>query len=566
MKAVVRAGAASTLTAVLILGTLLPSSTASAATTTLTAAADAFVLSSSPTANRGATSPLRVRAGQKIAYVRFNVPPVDAGTNISSATLRMYALNASRCGTGGVQILRASNDTWGEHTIIWSNQPGSAGPSIASASWTGSGYRAFAVTAAVTAGQPVSFVIKHPDGCVASADTTFVSREASTNRPELVVETAGAVPPPLAPACSDGQDNDADGRIDLADPGCTDASDTDETDPPPPLAPACSDGQDNDADGVIDLADPGCTDASDTDETDPSPPAACDDGRDNDGDGAIDLADPGCAGPTDTDETDLAPGGGGPGGAIFSCQATGQVANVDPIVSPGQVAEHTHQFYGASPVHMTETSAELRTHTTTCVETDNRSAFWMPTVEEDGVRLLPGTTASGGGKHALIYYRCRHSESVCANMQPFPENFGHVSGNRHAMSAAENPVFRNGLGGWRCGTGGGAFSPMPPTTCSSGVLVAGVTFGNCLLPNGTLSDAVNSGCTSVGGRPILRIQQYFRFWVGVGTVGRITMGGGHLDPYQLHADYFFGWSTAASDNFMRICVNANRDCGTDPNV
>ena len=348
-------------------------------------------------------------------------------------------------------------------------------------------------------------------------------------------------PPPIAPACSDGQDNDADGRIDLADPGCTDASDTDETDPPPPIAPACSDGQDNDADGHIDLADPGCTDASDTDETDPPPPAACADGHDNDGDGAIDLADPGCAGPTDTDERDLVPANGGPGGAIFSCQATGQVANVDPIVFPGQVAEHTHQFYGASPVHMTETSAELRTHATTCVETDNRSAFWMPTVEEDGVRLLPGTTASGGGKHALVYYRCRHSASVCANMQPFPENFGHVNGNRHAMSAAENPAFRDGLGGWRCGTGGGAFSPMPPTTCSSGVLVAGVTFGNCLLPNGTLSDAVNSGCTSVGGRPILRIQQYFRFWVGIGTVGRITMGGGHLEPYQLHADYFFGW-------------------------
>jgi hypothetical protein len=70
----------------------------------------------------------------------------------------------------------------------------------------------------------------------------------------------------------------------------------------------------------------------------------------------------------------------------------------------------------------------------------------------------------------------------------------------------------------------------------------------------------------VGGRPILRIQQYFRFWVGTGSVGRITMGGGHVEPYQLHADYFFGWSTAAFDNFMRICVNANRDCGTNPNV
>jgi hypothetical protein len=523
VKALVRAGLASGVV-VFMLGTLLLS--ASAATMTVAPTADAFVLSSSPTANRGATTPLRVRAGQKITYIRFNVPPVDPGTGISSATLRIYASNASRCGSGGVQILRASNDSWSERTITWSNQPGSTGPPITSASWTGSGYRDFSVTAAVTAGQAVSFVLRHPDGCVASADSTLTSRESNANRPQLVVETAEVAP---ASQCSDGQDNDADGVIDLADPGCTDPSDTDETDPPPPVAPACSDGLDNDADGVIDLADPGC------------------------------------GGPTDTEETDLPSGAEDPG-AIFSCQATGQVENVDPIVSPGQVAEHTHQFYGASPVHMTETSAELRTHATTCAETDNRSAFWMPTVEEDGVRLLPGTTASGGGKHALVYYRCRHSESICANMQPFPEDFAQVNGNRHATSAAENPAFRNGRGGWRCGTGGGALLPTPPTTCSSGVLVASVTFGNCLLPDGTLSDAVNTSCTSVGGRPILRIQQYFRFWVGTGAVGRITMGGGHLEPYQLHSDYFFGWSTEAFDNFMRSCVNANRDCATNPSV
>jgi hypothetical protein len=42
--------------------------------------------------------------------------------------------------------------------------------------------------------------------------------------------------------------------------------------PPPPPQPACSDGIDNDGDGLTDLADPGCANASDTDETDPSPP------------------------------------------------------------------------------------------------------------------------------------------------------------------------------------------------------------------------------------------------------------------------------------------------------
>ena len=46
------------------------------------------------------------------------------------------------------------------------------------------------------------------------------------------------LPPPPAPACSDGQDNDRDGQVDYpSDPGCSSASDGDEAnvvDPPPP--------------------------------------------------------------------------------------------------------------------------------------------------------------------------------------------------------------------------------------------------------------------------------------------------------------------------------------------
>jgi uncharacterized protein DUF1996 len=252
-------------------------------------------------------------------------------------------------------------------------------------------------------------------------------------------------------------------------------------------------------------------------------------------------------------------------GAIFSCQATGQVGRVDPIVSPGVTSAHDHQFYGAFNVQTTETSADLRTHATSCVETGNHSAFWMPTVQEDGVTLRPGTTATGGGKHALIYYRCRHSASVCANMQTFPEDFAFVEGNSHAISAADNPAFDGGLGGYRCGTGGGTFTPTPPTTCSSGVLVVSFTFGNCL-KNGVLTDEVNSVCTTGGGRPIVRIQQYFRFWVGTGTVGTITLGGVGNPSYTAHSDYFFGWIQANFENFLNQCIRANVDCGTNPNV
>ncbi len=53
-----------------------------------------------------------------------------------------------------------------------------------------------------------------------------------------------------------------------------DDEDDDAPPPPPPPAAQCADGTDNDGDGLVDLADPGCADAADADETDPAPPAS----------------------------------------------------------------------------------------------------------------------------------------------------------------------------------------------------------------------------------------------------------------------------------------------------
>jgi hypothetical protein len=66
--------------------------------------------------------------------------------------------------------------------------------------------------------------------------------------------------------CSDGLDNDGDGLIDLADPGCESATDFSEHGDN-----ACDDGLDNDADGLSDWpADPDCLDLTDTAELKPS--------------------------------------------------------------------------------------------------------------------------------------------------------------------------------------------------------------------------------------------------------------------------------------------------------
>lgn len=73
------------------------------------------------------------------------------------------------------------------------------------------------------------------------------------------------------PACSDGIDNDGDELTDISDPDCHtdgdpndeddsyDPNDNDESSPSPtPGNTACSNGEDDDEDGLIDMKDPGC--------------------------------------------------------------------------------------------------------------------------------------------------------------------------------------------------------------------------------------------------------------------------------------------------------------------
>lgn len=59
------------------------------------------------------------------------------------------------------------------------------------------------------------------------------------------------LPEPDFPACSDGLDNDGDGRVDLDDPGCPFSYATIEN-------PQCDDGVDNDGNNFTDFADSKC--------------------------------------------------------------------------------------------------------------------------------------------------------------------------------------------------------------------------------------------------------------------------------------------------------------------
>jgi len=101
------------------------------------------------------------------------------------------------------------------------------------------------------------------------------------------------------PPCSDGRDNDGDGKTDHgSDPGCSAATDRTEKEA------SCSDGRDNDGDGKTDFGpDPDCSSPEDWIEKKMAVPLTCSDGRDNDGDGKADFdQDHGCSSAVDRTE------------------------------------------------------------------------------------------------------------------------------------------------------------------------------------------------------------------------------------------------------------------------
>ncbi|MGH2794558.1 MAG: hypothetical protein ACRDKG_09660 [Actinomycetota bacterium] len=98
----------------------------------------------------------------------------------------------------------------------------------------------------------------------------------------LLKKCGGTEGPPGDETCSDGIDNDGDGKTDQEDEDCQEPEG-------PPGDPTCSDGIDNDGDGLTDGDDPDC-------QGDEGPPGdeTCSDGIDNDGDGLTDGDDPDC--------------------------------------------------------------------------------------------------------------------------------------------------------------------------------------------------------------------------------------------------------------------------------
>ena len=179
----------------------------SCTTVTLSASADAWIDSGSPSSNKGTDSILKVQAksgSNNRALLRFDLPAVPPGCTIQSATLRLYAASWKNSRT--LQALRVTS-TWTENAVTWNNQPTTNGTAATTAS--GSGYRQWNVLSHVQtmyAGTNNGFLIRDANEGGSGNEQQFHSREKGTDMPQLVVVFAPAptatftsVPPTATP-------------------------------------------------------------------------------------------------------------------------------------------------------------------------------------------------------------------------------------------------------------------------------------------------------------------------------------------------------------------------------
>lgn len=267
-----------------------------------------------------------------------STPPSDTGT---IKIVKVVSGSDASPSSFTIHLKNPSSDVGG------SPQPGSS----VGTSYIGLPIGSYVVSEDTASGYTTSFSASCPAGVIAlGANSTVTCTVTNT-----FVGGGGGGGSPAQ--CADGIDNDSDGLIDLADPGCSSASDNDETNSGGGggTVTQCNDAVDNDGDNLVDSADPGCHtdfnasnsasyDATRNDESasqqgggggSGSTPA-CRDGIDNDGDSLVDSADPGCHSDgnasnsssydsngtsevNSTTPTTTAGGGGGGGGSLPQC-------------------------------------------------------------------------------------------------------------------------------------------------------------------------------------------------------------------------------------------------------
>ncbi|GAA5869831.1 hypothetical protein JCM16303_001811 [Sporobolomyces ruberrimus] len=152
----------------------------------------------------------------------------------------------------------------------------------------------------------------------------------------------------------------------------------------------------------------------------------------------------------------------------------------DPIISPGQVAGHTHTVNGGSGFSLGSTYEDLRkSKCSSCNAKADLSAYWSPQLY---IEWANGTFSSvphlnGGG--GLIYYLQRYHKDDKTKVLAFPEGFKMLAGDPFRRTYNEKNEVDQAIG-WNClGSPSPTRKPgLPTVNCPNG-LRGEIRFPSC---------------------------------------------------------------------------------------
>ncbi|WP_433211263.1 DUF1996 domain-containing protein [Dactylosporangium sp. CS-047395] len=229
----------------------------------------------------------------------------------------------------------------------------------------------------------------------------------------------------------------------------------------------------------------------------------------------------------------------------------------DPIVFPGLPgASHDHTFLGNRSTNAASTAESLYAAGTTCTPAQDHSAYWIPTLYQNGKVVDP--------KEVTVYYGSRLKDP--SRTQPFPFGLRMISGDAKNQSDTPdkqgNHFWCAGVGGETGRTAGGEY----PVCARTAELVRQITFPDCWdgvhldTPDhkAHMADGDHTGaCPASHPVPIPSVSFVIAYPLNTDTNG-ITLASGN--GFSMHADFFNAWEPDALAQRVRDCLDQGYKC------
>lgn len=241
--------------------------------------------------------------------------------------------------------------------------------------------------------------------------------------------------------------------------------------------------------------------------------------------------------PTRPAPTAVANGRGTPGGGGRPAPATNsfrfrclpaKTAALDPIVMPGMTGmSHMHQFFGNRAIDENTTAASLRAApATTCTNRADSSAYWVPSLVNNGVAVAPTGVD-------VVYVK-----TVSGPVVAHPAGLMLIAGNAKAVDAQATSIVS-----WSCNP---RSESVTPTVCRPREhLVATIRFPECW--DGVNLDSENhkahlsyseAGTCPSGTVALPQLVLHISY-PRQADVSTLALSSGSI--LSMHADFFNGW-------------------------